>query len=198
MIKVDTGSDLIARYDDVIPKDVCDRIINYVTSNVTDSINDNENLPWFNNDTMAFVSINDENIKKTIDTYRFLFTQLVFDHYKQFVYPHFTDIVIWREGMKMDFHKDNGYEGMNENQFKVRKYSMVAYLNDDYVGGETVIKLDGQSNYVSVPKQGSVVIFKSNEECIHGVNKVTQGTRVTLPSWFATDIESCETMQGYV
>ncbi len=197
MIKVDTGSNLIARYDDVIPKNVCDQIVKYVISNTSNKKNLNGSLPWFNSDTIPFVDVRDDNLKKIIDTYRFLFTQLVLDHYKQFVYPHFTDIVVWRKGMKMDFHRDNGYDGDHENQFRVRTYSMVAYLNDDYLGGETVVKLDGQPDYISTPKQGSVVIFKSNHECIHGVNKVVEGTRVTMPTWFSTGVESCETMRGF-
>ena len=197
MIKIDTGSDLIARYDNVIPEHVCARIVNYVTNSIAKDKPRQGDLPWQNNDSIAFVTIQDPEIKKIIDAYRFLFTQLVFDHYKQFVYPHFSDLVLWREGMEMDFHKDDGYEGPAEEQFKVRTYSMVVYLNDDYKGGETVIKLDGKPDYVSTPKRGSVVIFKSNEECVHGVSKVTEGTRVTLPSWFATDMTSCETMLGY-
>ena len=98
----------------------------------------------------------------------------------------------------MDLHKDNGYEGRSEDQFRMRHYSMVAYLNHDYEGGETVIKLKDKPDFISIPKQGSVVIFKSNEECIHGVNEVTDGTRITLPTWFTTDIKYCETMQGII
>jgi len=198
MIKVETGSDLIARYDNVIPESICERIVNYVTDNIPENKIKQGDLPWLNNDNIPFVNIKDVEIKKLIDGYRFLLTQLVFDHYKQIVFPHFTDLVLWREGMKMSFHKDNGYEGKNEEQFRPRTYSMVVYLNHDYEGGETIIKINNTSEYISTPKQGSIVIFKSNEECIHGVNEVTEGTRITLPIWFATEIKECETMLGKI
>jgi len=198
MIKIETGTDLIARYDYVIPESICERIVNYVTDNIPENKIKQGDLPWQNNDNIPFVKIQNFEIKKLIDSYRFLFTQLVYNHYKQIVYPHFTDLVLWREGMKMAFHKDNGYEGKSEDQFRMRHYSMVVYLNSDYEGGETVIKVDGKPDYISKPKTGSIVIFKSNEECIHGVNEVTEGTRITLPLWFTTDIKYCETMEGIV
>jgi len=198
MIKVNTGSDLIARYDSVIPENICERIVNYVTDSIPENKIRQGALPWQNNDNIPFLKIQDLEIKKLIDGYRYIFTQLVFDHYNQIVFPHFSDLVLWREGMKMDFHKDNGYEGRSEDQFRMRHYSMVAYLNHDYEGGETVIKIDGKPDYISKPKQGSVVIFKSNEECIHGVDEVTEGTRITLPTWFTTELKHCETMQGII
>ena len=74
---------------------------------------------------------------------------------------------------------------------------MVCYLNDDYSGGETVIKQEVGGNYISTPKQGSVVIFKSNEDCVHSVNKITYGTRYTMPIWFTDNIDHCETSMGY-
>lgn len=197
MLKIDTGTDLIARYDNIIPEHVCNHIVNYVKNSISDNKIKQGDLPWLNSDNIPFVKVQDEEIKKLIDSYRFLFTQLTFFHFRQIVYPHFSDLVLWRPGMKMAFHKDNGYEGRSEDQFRMRHYSMVAYLNHDYKGGETVIKIKDRPDYVSVPKQGSVVIFKSNEECIHGVNEVTDGIRVTLPTWFATDIKHTETILGY-
>lgn len=198
MIRVETGSELITRYDNVMPKNVCDTIVEYALEKKSKDKSIEGKLPWKNNDTLAFVKIENNEIKKLIDIYRFLHTQLVFFHCKNIVFPHFYDLVVWREGMKMNFHKDDGYEGEEEDKFRVRKYSMITYLNDDYVGGETVIKLAGKPDYISVPKQGSVVIFKSNEECIHGVNEIKSGTRVTLASWFTNDINHCETMHGYL
>jgi hypothetical protein len=198
MIKIDTGSNLIARYDNAIPPSVCNHIINSVKNQIPDDKKITEGLPWHNSDNVAFVLLKNKEIKKIVDGYRFLLTQLVYEHYKTIVYPHFTDLVIWRPGTKMGFHKDDGYEGEDQNQFRVRKFSMITYLNDDYIGGETVIKLKDSDDYVSVPKQGSVVIFKSNDECIHGVNEVTKGTRFTLATWFATDIKDCELSEGYI
>lgn len=194
--RVDTKSNLIARYDNVIPEQICERITQYVIDQKPKNSIRQGALPWQNNDNITFVNIKDIEIKKLIDAYRYLFTQLVFQHYNEIVYPTFSDLVVWREGMKMAYHKDNGYEGRSQDVFRMRKYSMVAYLNHDFEGGETVIKLLDGSEYISIPKQGSVVIFKSNEECMHCVQEVTEGTRITLPTWFTSDIKHVETMNG--
>ena len=86
--------------------------------------------------------------------------------------------------------KDNGYEDDKE-QFHMRKYSAVLYLNDDYDGGETII-LKENSDEVEIknnPKKGSVIIFRSDESCLHGVKTVTRGNRLTFGMWFTDDIE---------
>lgn len=196
MIKIDTGSNLIARYDEVVPESFCEAVIDYIHKEKPLDKIITEGMPWHNSDSIPFVSIKDQKLRGLVDSYRFLLTQLVHDTFDDIVYPHFSDIVVWRKNMEMDFHKDNGYEGEDQNVFRMRKYSMVLYLNDNYLGGETVIRQENKPDYVSVPKQGSVVIFKSNDECIHGVNKIIKGTRYTLATWFADDVQHCESIDG--
>lgn len=197
MMKIETGTHLVGRYDEVLPASVCDLVVNYLNREKPAPERTNGSLPWHNSDNIGFSKVLDTSLRATLDRYRFLFNQLVCYQYNVIAYPHFSDLVIWREGMSMDFHKDDGYEGLKENVFRVRKYSMVVYLNDNYAGGETVIQLANSEPYVSRPKKGSLVIFKSNDECIHGVNKVIEGTRYTMANWFATDISSCEVVDQY-
>lgn len=197
MIKVDTGTDLVARYDDVIPELFCNTLVQYMQREKPVPLQTEGELPWLNQDNIPFSSIRNKRLRAVVDGYRFLLTQLVCQQYNTFVYPHFSDFVIWRKGMEMEFHKDDGYEGMEQNIFRCRKYSMVVYLNDNYVGGETVIQLDGLPDYVSKPKTGSVVIFKANDQCVHRVNRVEEGTRYTMANWFATDIDDVEVVDKY-
>lgn len=194
MNNIDTGTKLIARYDNVVPDNICNLFVAFIRSQIPEQKNIVQGMPWHNGDNIPFTDITVRGIRALVDRYRFLFVQLVNSHYKQIVYPHFADFVVWRKGMEMGLHKDNGYNG--NTYLAARKYSMVAYLNDDYTGGETVVKFDDKE-YVSVPKKGSVVIFKSNEECLHSVNKVIEGTRFTLATWFTNDIECCEVLDKY-
>ena len=194
MIKVETGTNLIARYDYVIPEDFCDRIIQYIRTEKPLIKTVTVGYPWNNNDNISFASIADKNVRAIVDSYRFLFTQMVGNHYDKIVYPHFCDLVVWRKGMSMPFHKDDGYA--NKEYFSARKYSMVAYLNDNYIGGETIIKYEDKE-YVSIPKKGSIVFFKSNEECLHCVNRIESGIRYTLANWFTEDLNSCDVLDKY-
>lgn len=194
MIKVETGTNLIARYDYVVPEDFCDQLVKYIRTEKPLIKTVTAGYPWNNNDNISFANIADKNVRAVVDSYRFLFTQMVGNHYNKIVYPHFSDLVVWRKGMSMPFHKDDGYQ--NREYFSARKYSMVAYLNDNYSGGETVIKYEDKE-FVSKPKKGSIVFFKSNEECLHCVNEVLQGTRYTLATWFTEDVGLCDVLDRY-
>lgn len=198
MRKVDTGSPIIARYDHVVSHEECNSIIDYLlTEKAVDKIV-KHGMPWENSDNLSFIDVKDKKVRAMIDRYRFTLTQLVYETYREIAYPHFSDLVVWRKDMEMGFHKDNGYEGSDQNIFRIRKYSAILYLNDNYLGGETVIKQENKPDFVSVPKQGSVTIFKSNEECFHGVNQIKKGTRYTIASWFSTDIYDCEVVDNKI
>lgn len=199
-IAVDTGSPFIARYDNVISPQICNLIVEAVCKQIPSQNKqpDGSFLPWHNNETIGMVRLEDKEIQKIIDCHRFIMTQLVFEKYGVYAYPHFSDLVMWRKGMHMGKHKDDGYDGPSQEQFRPRKFSSIIYLNDNYTGGETVIEQPGKEDYISVPKKGSMVIFKSNDECIHGVNEVLEGTRFTLATWFSTDIQYCETVNGFI
>jgi hypothetical protein len=81
--------------------------------------------------------------------------------------PDNLEIVQWPENSFMDPHYDKG-----------DTLAFIINLNDDYVGGETII--DGLK---VVPKIGRVVIF-SNGRLKHSVNKVEKGNRYTLIGWY--------------
>jgi hypothetical protein len=79
----------------------------------------------------------------------------------------------WYEGQYMGPHFD-GQDG-NANL----AFSLVAYLNDDYEGGE--IHFPNQ-NITLKPKAGSLIIFPSQEPFIHEVKTITSGTRYMSPA----------------
>ena len=59
-------------------------------------------------------------------------------------------------------------------------YSMSIFLNDDYEGGELVIKV-GDTETVHKPKAGKAILYSTG--LWHKVNPVTQGTRNVAVTW---------------
>lgn len=62
------------------------------------------------------------------------------------------------------------------------KFSIVAYLNDDYEGGEINFP---QHDFTIKPKAGSLIIFPSDEPYYHESKEVTSGYKYMAPGfWF--------------
>jgi len=79
----------------------------------------------------------------------------------------------WYEGQSMGPHFD-GQDGNADLAF-----SLVAYINDDYEGGE--IHFPDQ-NITIKPKAGSLIIFPSQLPYIHEVKPIISGTRYMSPA----------------
>jgi hypothetical protein len=62
-----------------------------------------------------------------------------------------------------------------------RVVSLVAYLNDNYEGGELEFPSFG---YTYKPQAGSVILFPSNYIYKHSAAPVTSGTKYSLVTWF--------------
>ena len=74
-------------------------------------------------------------------------------------------------------HHDSGAKHVSN-----RVCSMVAYLNEDYEGGEIEFPL---FNKKFKPSAGSVIIFPSNYPYLHVVHPVKNGTRYALNVFFS-------------
>ena len=76
----------------------------------------------------------------------------------------------------------------------MRIYTSVMYINDDFDGGETIIQKENSNEieYECKPQKGSVLIFKSDESCLHGVKVIDKGERLTLSMWFSIDEQYLE------
>lgn len=98
-----------------------------------------------------------------------------------YIDPH-TDI--------LDIH-DNDYENESlDAQSKRFPYlwsghcSALAYLNDDYEGGELYFP---DLDFGIKPKKGMLITFPGNLHYVHGVAPITKGTRYTLSQWCKFD-----------
>lgn len=179
---------MIYRYDNIVDNTICDSVLNYYTKTYDNELNDVNKLPWFEGNTIYWANLQHSDISHEIELCRDTIKQLVIESYNTLVYPNVTTLVMWKDGKSMSIHKDNGYEN-DKDILHMRKYTAVMYLNDDFVGGETIIMKENSNEieYISKPQKGSVVIFNSDESCLHGVNKIESGNRLTLSMWFTTD-----------
>lgn len=78
------------------------------------------------------------------------------------------EIVKREKGSFMDNHYDEGDD-----------VAFILYLNDDYLGGHTVI----ENETSIIPKKGRILVF-SNGKLLHKVTEINQGTRYVLAGWF--------------
>ena len=182
----------IYKIDNLIEDSVCDKILDYYQRENLNDINGDE-LPWFEENALYWNVLKETEIGIDISLCRNAVHSFVQKSYGEVLYPNVSTLVMWKEGKQMNIHKDNGYDDDKE-QFWMRKYSAVLYLNDDYEGGETII-LKENSDEIEIenkPKKGSLIIFRSDESCLHGVKKVTKGNRLTLGMWFTDEIEHGE------
>lgn len=82
-------------------------------------------------------------------------------------------IKAWNEGQSMGPHFD-GQDGNKDLAF-----SLVAYVNDDYEGGEISFP---NHNITIKPKAGSLIMFPSQQPYIHEVKPIISGTRYMSPA----------------
>lgn len=87
-----------------------------------------------------------------------------------------VEALLYEEGERYVEHFDNGSPHVAN-----RICSMVAYLNDDYEGGEIEFPIFGLK---TKPKAGSLVVFPSNYPYLHVVHPVLFGKRYALNVFF--------------
>ncbi len=188
--RIDTGSELVRRYDNALPADSCRAFSRYIlrATAKNSEIVDGNRVPWQDGDNLPWRNLPDGALKKSILDYSKSLAECIRRDFGVLVYPTFQDLVLWRTGRHMKFHADDGtgYEGAKK-FFHMRKFSSVTYLNEDYTGGETVVRNPNGHEFTSRPRTGAAVVFTSDERCLHMVREVTRGARVTLAVWFTDD-----------
>jgi hypothetical protein len=82
-----------------------------------------------------------------------------------------------KQGQDMYLHSDSLQDNNKSNynsQNHTIEYGIVAYINDDYSGGEIFYP---NKDLEYKPMAGDLVIHGSQKDCEHGVKKVISGTR---------------------
>jgi hypothetical protein len=133
-----------------------------------DDIKYDINYPWhdkaLNIDSSLGTSLRDE-IKSAIG--------------KDYLIQRFGTIQRHYPGSSLAEHSDRGYNREPE-------YAIVLYLNDDYLGGELYFS---KFNIEFKFPKGSMVVFATGDDYMHGVKEVLEGpTRYVITSFIFNNI----------
>lgn len=137
----------------------CNYLINYYQSIETKRTHADTKLVQLSDDYCT-----NEYVKYLLSKLSY-FAQTAFNN--RDLYINFSHLVEWKDN-SMPPHRD----------FQYHPCTSIVYLNQDYDGGETFI-----GDVPIIPKIGKIVCF-NGDEIYHGVNKVSNGTRFTLTTWY--------------
>lgn len=180
----------IFELDNFLDPSVCDEICGWFKN--TPKISTNGGNSLFNGRQINYELIQDRRIKKIVNSFKYdaaFAARILFQ--QEYLYPDYTDIVLWEEGSGMLVHSDNCDQEGNPNYCAWRTYSGVLYLNDDFLGGETFFPDHGP--LFIKPKKGKLAIYPAGLEYNHGVTTVVGNKRYTMPIWFTDNRQYIET-----
>lgn len=106
-----------------------------------------------------------------------------FKHYSTQLYPHASQNIKSTEGLLSILkYGKTGYLPEHQDQgVSSRVLSTVAYLNDNYVGGEISFPHVG---ITIKPEAGGIIFFPSNFVFTHTVKPIESGYRYAVPQWY--------------
>ena len=130
-------------------------------------------------------------IKQFLNTVRFFTQKIIHERSGELHIPDNTELVKWKEGREMGLHSDNSWPdgSQQDHPTNFRTWSGIFYINDDYEGGEIEFPY---KKYMYKPRANSLVVFPSTSDYLHGVKKITKGTRYTVAMWFTQDFAHIE------
>jgi hypothetical protein len=101
------------------------------------------------------------------------------------IYADILQIVRWPVGMAMPPHADRANPDGRPHESAYRDFGAVAYLNDDYEGGDFYFTA---LDILVKPKRGMFLAFTTGFHHEHAVTKVVAGNlRLTMPTFFTFD-----------
>jgi predicted 2-oxoglutarate/Fe(II)-dependent dioxygenase YbiX len=187
--KYPVDQDLVKRImvkDDVIPPEVCQKIIKslYEMGKGEVLTNPYENKTMYAQEYRS-VNLMNTNKKKLV---RKTLESVIIDHVEHFFD---TTMEFWNHPVLLQYQQGDFFvphvDSENFNQetgewtrIYDRDYTLVCFLNEDYEGGELAFP---DYDFVATPKTGRVICFPGDHLYRHGANETTKGTRYQLVSW---------------
>jgi len=89
--------------------------------------------------------------------------------------------LIWQTESFGNYHSDNSDIDGNDIGASQYKFSTILYLNDDYLGGEILFRDHDLSIKLNA---GSILSFPGGIKNIHRINRVAEGKRYNIVSFF--------------
>ena len=188
---------------DILPEATCDFLNAFIYQNPNAFKNDEiQAIPQFKNKTLSFKVLHRSmqspfrGVERALNYARFLGQKEIIEHYGEYCFPENTELTRWFPGDSMSVHSDNSWPEEHLEDLKdqphptaYRDYSGIFYLNDQYEGGEIYFpKLDFEVK----PKKGSLIIFPSGSDHIHGVKTVEKHPRYTIAVWYSKQSQYVE------
>lgn len=155
-------------------------IIEYINNNILDFGNISPNDYWSGR-TLFYNDVKDNYIKHLIlDSIKFGLSELTSDLNKQLYCEHLS-IARWPVGYDLQPHADAENPDNNPpHPYPWRHFAMITFLNNNFDGG--ILYFPNQ-NIEIVPQPGYTICFPGTLEYLHGVSKITQGSRYTIASF---------------
>lgn len=94
-------------------------------------------------------------------------------------------IVRWTEGYELRPHADAAEPDGSKHPFPWRDVGTVTFLNEDFEGG--ILYYPNKDNLQVPAKAGYSAVHTGGIDCLHGVTKMTKGTRYTIASFLTYD-----------
>ena len=114
--------------------------------------------------------------------------QIIEENYKpEHLYHDYTMLQANYPGDFHIIHSDNSKKENNiwvPNHTPHRTFSAGLYLNNDFEGGELEFPINNVKLQIV---NGLLVVFPSNENYLHQVNKIISGVRFSILMWFTSD-----------
>lgn len=159
--------------DDLFTPQECQEIIDFMGRNgdKADFIDDHRQL-----ERMWLVSREDSN---PTSAFAARTIARIFSLVEETVHPQRAQLDRRLPGAMMNFHQDQVYHAT--------AFTSVTYLNDDFQGGELVVRPDGEESdrydMVVKPRPGRTVFYNGGK-LLHRVNEVQNGFRYSIPVWY--------------
>ena len=140
----------------------CNSLIDFHKKNF--NLNNNFSKIHYDTEVLLIYDMQNTSLFKKINN---LLNNFIKSHNKKYKINYF-ELVKWLTGADQREHVDLDYH----------PYTSIIYLNNNYVGGETVI-----TDKMIYPKKGKLIAFEGNK-ILHKVNTIKKGIRYTLPCWY--------------
>lgn len=211
----------IFKAQNTLSKEDCEYLFDFIYQNTNFPVEDPSVVPWEISEDMRksnvlyypALPVMDRRALDIMNSYKATMAKVLSEIHQEEIYPHLTTLVLWKPGQKMPRHVDDGSGSESHHEMlKMRKYTSVTYINDNFEGGETFVRSDGKTepdfrvsgtyrfpnsfftDYISKPETGATILFGGDDKNAHGVNELKNGLRVVLSTWFTTDKNAVETV----